>query len=140
MNLPRSTTMTNSIRATFKSSRWDETPVEGDDPIKLSRVSSSQTYTGDIAGDSTLEYVMAYGEDGDASFVGLERIVGTVDGRRGSFALRHEGTYSGGQARIRLSVVEGAGTGDLAGLAGSGSFEAAHAEQYELELGLSFGD
>ena len=57
-------------------------------------------------------------------FVGLERIVGTVGDRSGSFVLQHTGTFDGAVAKAKLSVVPGSGTGGLAGIEGEGTFEA----------------
>jgi hypothetical protein len=36
----------------------------------------TKSFSGDIEGEGTLEYLMAYREDGSASFVGLERVEG----------------------------------------------------------------
>jgi len=67
---------------------------------------------------------MAYGDDGSAAFVGLERVVGKIGDRSGTFVLQHTGTFDGKIAKADLSVVPGSGTGDLAGMTGRGSFEA----------------
>ena len=133
--------MSQPVHATFRSTSWSETPIGTEDlQPKLTRASCTQVYTGDIAGDSTLEYLMVYREGGAASFVGIERIVGSVAGRTGSFALRHAGTFEGGVAKMTLTVVEGAGTGGLSGLTGAGEFESPHAEQYAVTLDCSFAD
>ena len=93
--------MPQSIHATFRSTSWEETPIgEGGTLPKLTRASSRQVYTGDVAGDSTLEYLMVYRDGGAATFVGVERIEGTVNQRAGSFALRHEGVFEDGVARM----------------------------------------
>jgi hypothetical protein len=61
---------------------------------------------------------------GSAVFVGLERIVGRIGDKTGSFVVQHVGAFDGGSAKGTLLVVPGSGTGDLRGLRGEGSFEA----------------
>ena len=132
--------MSQTIQATFKATRWDETPIADEDGLpKLTRASCEQTFSGDIDGTSTLEYLMAYHLDGPATFVGIERVVGTVSGKSGSFVLRHEGEFRDGVAKMTLTVVAGAGTGELAALSGGGRFESAHAPEYSVTLEIDFG-
>ena len=55
---------------------------------------------------------------GSAAYVAIERIAGTLDGRRGSFLTQHNGILDRGQATLALTVVPDSGTGELAGLRG----------------------
>ncbi|MGH7451983.1 MAG: DUF3224 domain-containing protein [bacterium] len=66
---------------------------------KLTRASVTKSFKGDIEGEGTLEYLMMYRADGSASFVGLERIVGRLSGRSGSFVFQHSGVFEGGVAK-----------------------------------------
>jgi hypothetical protein len=68
---------------------------------------------------------MFYREDGTASYAGLERIVGRLGERSGSFVLRANGTFEDGAARTTVQVVDGSGTGELRGLRGTGTAVAA---------------
>jgi hypothetical protein len=95
---------------------------EIDGGLKLARASVADTFHGDIEGEATLEYLLAYREDGSASFVGLERVVGRVGSRSGSFVLQHSGTVEGGKVQATWSVLPGHGTGELQGLRGSGGY------------------
>ena len=52
-------------------------------------------FAGDLEGEGTVEWLMGYGDDGTAAFVGLERVVGKVGDRSGSFVLQHTGTFDG---------------------------------------------
>lgn len=131
--------MPQTFRATFKALAWDEVPVTEDGVVpRLTRASCRQEYSGEIVGESTLEYVMVHHPDDRATFVGLENIVGSVGDRRGSFALRHRGVFEDGVARMTLEVVDGAGTGELKDMSGGGEFESAHAAEYTVDLTLSF--
>ncbi len=98
----------------------------------------TKTYHGDIEGESTLEYLMMYRQDGTASFVGLERVVGSLGGRSGTFVLQHKGKFEDGKATVECFVVLGSGTGELSGLRGEGGFAAGHAEQHAVTLDYDF--
>jgi hypothetical protein len=131
--------MSQHADATFQVKSWDEKPYhEIDDGPSLTRASVTKSFSGDIVGDSTLEYLMMYRTDGSASFIGLERVVGRLGDRLGSFVLQHSGTFEGGTAKATWFVVPGSGTGDLRGLRGEGGFASAHAEQYPIIFEYDF--
>ena len=101
---------------------------------KLTRASVIKSFSGDIEGEGKVEYLMAYRADGTASFVGMERVVGRLAGRSGSFVLEHRGTFEGGTAKITWNVVPGSGTGDLRGIRGQGGSNATSQKQNSLTL------
>lgn len=51
-------------------------------------------------------------------YVALERVNGTLGGRKGSFVLQHSGTMQQGVATLTITVVPGSGTEELQGLKG----------------------
>ena len=77
-------------------------------------------------------------DEGMASFTGLERVVGGVGEHSGSFVLQHDGTFESGTAKITSLVVPAAGTGDLAGLRGKGTFQPGGHEHDDFKLEYSF--
>jgi hypothetical protein len=131
--------MRKQATATFTLKSWDEKSYdETEGAPKLTRVSATKSYKGDIEGEGKLEYLMMYRTDGSASFIGLERVTGSVDGRAASFVLQHTGNFEGGVAKVTLSVVPGSGTGDLRGMSGEGAFDAGHQEPYAMTLDYAF--
>jgi hypothetical protein len=119
----------------FTIKSWDEKPYnEASGLPKLTRASVTKTFTGDLEGDSQVEYLMAYRADGTASFVGLERVVGRLGGRSGSFVLQRTGSFDGSLAKESYAVVPGSGTGELATLRGEGSSAAGHAKENPMTL------
>lgn len=127
--------MSQRAQATFQITSWDEKPIDESEGVpKLTRATVTKSFSGDIEGEGSLEYLMMYRADGSASFVGFERVVGRLGGRSGSFVLQHTGTFEGGTARATWGVVPGSGTGDLRGLRGDGGFASAHAERYSMTL------
>jgi hypothetical protein len=83
---------------------------------------------------------MVYGEDGSASYVTLDRIVGSLAGKPGSFVLQGSGTYSptAGEAKWTAFVVPGSATGDLRGLRGNAVFSATHTPPGTFTLEYAF--
>jgi len=133
--------MDNQAQATFKIKGWEEHPFdEMEEGPKLTRAKVTKSYNGDIEGEGSVEYLMMHRPDTTASFVGLERVVGSLGGRSGSFVLRHIGTFEDGQATETISVVPGSGTGELSGLRGHGEFSAGHQQAYPITLYYHFED
>jgi len=115
--------MTTHAEATFKVEGWDEQPWDtAEGQPKMTRSEVTKSFEGDLTGSSHLQYLMTYREDGTADFVAMERIQGTLVGKRGTFVLRHVGAFVDGAASGTWSVVDGSGTDDLKGLTGSSAF------------------
>jgi hypothetical protein len=124
-----------TANARFAIKSWDEKPYsEGQDRPKLARASVTKTYTGDIEGEGEVEYLMMYRSDGSATFVGLERVVGRMDGKPGTFVLQRAGIFESGQAKESYSVIPGSGSGDLQGLRGDGSSAVGHGLEHPFTL------
>jgi len=135
----RGTSMREHAAATFAINAWDEKPYNEMNGLpKLTRASVTKTYHGDITGEGKLEGLSMYREDGSASFVGMERVVGSIGGRSGSFVFQHAGTFKDGVATVTLTVVPGSGTGDLRGLRGEGGFSVGHQPPYSMTLDYDF--
>jgi len=131
--------MTEPATATFTLKSWDEKPYDEMKGLpKLTRVSATKSYQGDITGEGKVEYLMMYRDDGSATFVGLERVVGSVAGHSGSFVLQHNGIFENGIAKVALSVVAGSGTEGLHGLQGEGEFAVGHEPPYKMTLDYEF--
>ncbi len=124
------------IHATFTVDDWDEGPLwEAPEGSKVTRATVSQTVEGDATGAGTAHWLMAYRADGTAEYTGIQLLDGQADGRRGTLVLRSTGTFDGTTARGQLEVI--GGTGQLAGMSGSGTFEAPHGSAATVELELS---
>ena len=115
--------MTTTGKATFTTKAWDEKPyAEIDGDRKLTRTHAVFAYEGDLEGEGAVEYLMAYSPNGVGNFVGLERIVGRVSGRSGSFVGQHTGTFDPKSVTTHWHIVPGSGTGELEGISGGGEF------------------
>jgi hypothetical protein len=125
-----------AIHATFTVGSWDEEPLwEGPDGRKVTRATVEQTVDGDASGRGTAHWLMAYRADGTAEYSGIQLLDGAADGRRGMLVLRSTGTFDGTTARGQLEVIDG--SGQLAGMSGTGRFEAPHGSVATVELELT---
>lgn len=132
--------MTSQPNVSFALKAWDEKPYnELPNELKMTRSSVAYTYQGDIEGESTLDYLMVYRPDESGSFVGLERIIGRVAGRAGSFVIQHTGTFNKSDVTGTCFVVPNSGQGELANLRGEGEISlAGHAEHYLMKFSYHF--
>jgi hypothetical protein len=128
-----------TANATFTVQGWDEQTFEERDPGKLTIASVQQAVTGDIQGSSDVRWIMAYTADDAAEFVGVQSVTGSLGGRTGSFVLRSVGTFDGKTAAGDVTVVAGSGTDDLAGISGTGSFNAPMGDEASITLDYELG-
>ena len=130
--------MAAQITAEFGITSWDEHSFDVHAGArKLARATVHRSYTGDITGGSVTEWLLAYAPDGTATFVGLERINGTVADRTGTLVLQHIGTYHDNAATADVMVLGGSCTGELADATGTGTFHADPSGIMRLELSVA---
>lgn len=100
---------------------WNHTTADSSGAT-LIRVEMSHLYEGDITGEGHVQYLIATNGDGRGSFVALEKVVGSLGGRQGSFVFQHTGTFDRGWIRQSSAVVPGSGSGDLSSLSGQATY------------------
>jgi hypothetical protein len=111
--------MTRTAKGTFQVELRREPPYEVSDGVSLGRTAIDKIFSGDLRGTSSAQMLSAAGEvKGSAGYVAIERFVGSLDGRSGSFVLQHFGVMTRGTAELKVSVVPDTGTGELRGIAG----------------------
>jgi hypothetical protein len=132
--------MTEHAEGTFTVSSWDEnTYAELEGKGKLTKATVTFAFSGDVTAQGTWDAVMCYQPDGTAVFTGFQRMSGQLGGRPGTFVARADGTFSGGEARTQWEVVSGSGTGELAGIRGSGSAVSSSAPGGTFSLDYELG-
>jgi uncharacterized protein DUF3224 len=114
----------------YEPAAYDQ-PGEGP---ALMRIHVEETFSGDIEGEGVAEFLQVARADGSASFVGVERVAGSVAGKEGTFVLQDSGTVEGKVVSGEWFVVPGSGTGELAGLRGTGGFRANLGENAQVHL------
>ena len=116
-------------------------PAGYDEPAQgpaLTRIHVEESFSGDIAGDGAVEFLQAAHADGSASFVGIERVSGSVAGREGTFLLQDAGTVDGNIVSGDWFVIPNSGTGELSRLRGEGGFRASLGENAQVYLDYWF--
>jgi hypothetical protein len=104
----------------YKPVAYDE-PKEGP---KLNEVQLTETFMGDVDGEGKARVLQAQWSDGAVRYCTIERVVGALAGRKGTFLLEVQGTVQDKHNKGAWFVIAGSGTGDLRGLRGDGGFEA----------------
>ncbi|GLQ98379.1 DUF3224 domain-containing protein [Dyella mobilis] len=95
-------------------------PAPGIEAAKLGRQTLDKRFSGDLEASSLGEMLSAGGNvQGSAGYVAIERVTGTLHGKRGSFVLQHVGTMDRGVPSLSIHVVPDSGTEELTGLKGS---------------------
>ena len=105
---------------------------------KLGRMSIDKTISGDLVATTNGQMLSAMTEvKGSAGYVAIERVEGTLKGKKGTFVLQHTGTMNQGSPALSITVVPDSGTGELVGLAGQFSIIiAAGKHSYEFKYTL----
>ncbi len=102
---------------------------------ELARTRFDKLFSGDLAGTGVVEATMLRQPDGLSVYVGVERITGALAGRQGSFLLLHSAVASGSGQQASWTIVDSSGTGELAGISGSGQILPDHQFTLEYTLG-----
>jgi Protein of unknown function (DUF3224) len=111
---------------------------EVDEGPNLVEIHVSEAFSGDVEGAGIARFLQAVRDDGSASFVGIERVTGSVGGRTGSFLLQDAGTLEENTVEGEWFVVPGSGTGELRGLRGEGGFIAELGQHATITLDYWF--
>jgi hypothetical protein len=83
----------------------------------------SETFTGDIEGESPVRALQVQRSDKSSSLVSVQRFRGKLAGRQGGFVLQGSEIIENSKITGTWLVVPGSGTDELRGLRGEGGFE-----------------
>lgn len=86
----------------------------------LGRMSVEKQYHGDLEATAKAEMITAAGiaVKESAAYSAVERVSGTLHGKKGNFALQHTGIMTRGTPSLNVTVVPDSATGELVGLTG----------------------
>src|SRR5690349_14964256 len=119
-----------TAKVTVTAQGWDEQRIEEIDAERaIANARWSTVWTGDIEGTSMCHLLIAYTGGSPAQpeslvgpYAGYEVVRATIDGRTGTFVLSESGEHSGAVARTEVAIVADSGTGELAGITGTGNY------------------
>ena len=123
---------------TFEVKMKPQADEDVGDPT-IGRMSLDKQFHGDLEATSKGQMLAVQGEiKGSAGYVAMERVIGTLSGRTGTFALQHTGTMNRGVPTQSVTVVPDSGTGELSGLSGKMTIkitEGKHFYEFEYTIG-----
>lgn len=98
--------MTMHARGTFEVKMAPQPAQDGVGDPGIGRMALEKQFHGDLEATGKGQ-MLAAGTDvsGSAGYVALERVSGTLHGRRGTFALQHSGTMTRGAPQLSITVV-----------------------------------
>ncbi|MFJ3933743.1 DUF3224 domain-containing protein [Streptomyces sp. NPDC090029] len=109
-------------------------------PVGVSTM--EKEFEGEVAGRSTTLFTAAFDQStATGTYLAMESFEGTLRGRAGSFNFAHAATTlgDGGRADEFFVVAPGSGTGELAGISGTGGIkveaDGTHRIWFDYELG-----
>jgi hypothetical protein len=108
-----------NVRGAFEVTMNPEPPYDVVDGVTLSHVTIQKRFEGPLEATSQVHMIGARtAVEGSAGYVAIERVTGTLDGKRGTFVLQHNGIMTRGARSLTVTVVPDSGTGELVGLSG----------------------
>ena len=131
--------MTKRATGTFEVKLTPLPAYDTSDGTPLGRRSLDKVFVGDLSATSKGEMLSAGTPiKGSAVYVAIERVIGVLGGRKGSFCLHHTGIMNRGAPSLTINVVPDSGTGDLVGLTGSMAIiiaDGKHSYEFDYDFG-----
>ena len=128
--------MTNRASGTFAVKL---SPEDQGAAMPVGRMTIDKQFQGDLAGTSKGQMLMASSSSvkDSAGYVAIEKVTGTLNGRRGSFYLQHSGIMTRGVGALTITVIPDSGTEQLVGLRGKMNIIIADGKHsYDFEYAL----
>lgn len=128
-------------KSEFSVEKWDEVKLgEAINKMLIARASVIYNALGEINGKLNVEYLLHYtnydyanAHNSEATYLGYIIFSGSINEKSGTFVLEDKGTYSSSGPKSELIIKPFTGTGDFAGISGSGRY-LAEGEKMVIEL------
>ncbi|MEU0407766.1 DUF3224 domain-containing protein [Streptomyces griseorubiginosus] len=130
---------TFSVRAFVPTELKPEPPVVTGLPVGVATL--EKHFEGEVTGRAATLFTAAYDqESGVGTYVAMESFEGSLHGRSGAFNFVHSATTSGSDRSAEFfHIVPASGTGELAGISGTGGLavdaDGTHRIWLDYELG-----
>lgn len=110
--------MTQKATGPFEVKMVPQKPDSEIADAKIARFTGDKVYHGDLEATGKVAMLAVGDPRSSAGYVAMERVTGSLKGRKGSFALQHSGTMTRGTPALSVTVVPDSGTDELKGLSG----------------------
>lgn len=101
-------------------SSFEAQPYDDAGAFTIAEVKVIEEFAGGLAGVGSVRFIMVNEPDGAAHFTGMERFLGKVGERSGSFILQNSGTLKNGVLCSEWRIIPGSGAEGLEGIHGEG--------------------
>ncbi len=103
----------------FDVKRTPQGSLDMGDGVEIGHMRFDKVFHGPLQATSVVHMLAAMSPvDGSGAYVAIERVVGSLDGRAGSFLTQHSGVLTRGTPSLTLTVVPDTGSEALTGLSG----------------------
>lgn len=111
--------MTERATGAFDVKMIPQAPDEKIGDPKIGRMALDKHYHGELEATGRGQMLSVLDQaKGSGGYVALEVVDGTLAGKKGTFALQHDGLMDRGKPSLTIVVVPESGTGELEGIAG----------------------
>jgi hypothetical protein len=130
--------MKSRATGTFDVSMKPQSAPEQLSGATLGRMSLDKQFFGDLVAIGKGEMLTAVTDiKGSAGYVAIERVIGTLHGRKGSFVFQHAGMMNRSAQELSITVVPDSGTHELTGITGKFMLNIVDGKHfYEFEYSL----
>lgn len=116
--------MTYQANGEFEVKMVPQNPEANVGDPSVGRMALDKQFSGGLTATSKGQMLaMLTDIQNSAGYVAIERVIGTLDGREGSFALQHHGVMTRGAQQLSIMIVPDSGTGGLTGISGTMTIE-----------------
>lgn len=117
----------------------DDKAVDSASGSPIGRMLIDKQFHGDLEAVSKGQMLAVMSQvQGSGVYVAVEKVTGTLQGRKGSFFLHHSGVMTRGVPQLTVTVVPDSGTEELEGLSGNMAIIVANGKHsYEFEYSLN---
>ena len=127
------------IQGKFEVEIQPEPPFDSVEGVSLGRLRVDKRFSGPLEATSQVHMLAVQTPvEGSGAYVAVERIQGSLEGKRGSFVVIHTGIRTRGEPSLELNIVPDSGSGELKGISGAIEIQIVDGKHfYALEYELS---
>ena len=104
----------------------------------IGRMTIDKQFHGDLEAHSVGQMLSAMGSvKGSAGYVAIEKVSGTLHGKKGTFVLQHNAIMDRGKPSLNIIVIPDSGTGELEGLTGTMTIDIAAGGKHTYKFSYS---
>ena len=123
--------MQQQAQGSFAVKLQAQAPADNVASAQIGRQTIDKQFEGDLQATSLGEMLAVMsGVKGSAGYVALERVQGSLHGKRGSLVLQHNAVMNRGVPSLNVEVVPDSGTDELTGLSGTMRIEITQGQHY----------